>query len=208
MVLRRVLPSALVNQNRVVLEGEPSEQLPAEHCYVSPALGVLDGENGDTIEDLPADVYEVPKTTWFLRFGWGREKRPSPSRSIEIKPTENRWFELPDGMSRLKAEILEINRFFKGELELFQDDSGSLVWKGTVEGLGEIETHYPRDYPRGLPRIVLNAAEADKTELAMKISGHHSNVTPAVALVIAIKYFLARRFSNGVVSKPSGSEKA
>jgi hypothetical protein len=204
MVLRRVIPSALVNENRVILEGEPSEPLPPEQVYISPVLGVRDGQRGNTLEDLPQDSYEVPRTTWFLRFGWGRKKSP-PSQSVEVETIEKKWFELPEGISRLKAELLEMKRYFP-ELELFQDDFGSLVWKGNVAGLGEVEIHYPENYPKGLPRLVLNATEAEKAEIAGKISELHS-CTPALALVIAMKYFLARRISN-VVSNSSRSEKA
>jgi hypothetical protein len=204
MVLRRVIPSALVNENRVVLEGGPSEPLPPEHVYISPALGVRDGERGDALEDLPRDSYEVPKTTWFLRFGWGR-KKPSPSQPFVVKTAE-KWFERPEGISRLRAEMLEMKRYFP-ELELFRDDSGSLIWKGNIEGLGEIEIHYPENYPRNLPRLVVaKATKAEQAEIAGKMSEHLS-CTPAVALVIAMKCLLARRVSN-VVAKSGRSEEA
>jgi hypothetical protein len=205
MVLRRVVPSALVNENRVVLEGQPSEPLPPEQVYISPALTtVQDGERGDTLEDLPQESYEVPKTTWFGFFGWGRRKQSSPSQSIEVETAEKKWFELPEEVSWIRAELLEIKRYFP-EVELFQDDSGSLVWKGNIEGLGEVEIHYPENYPRALPRLVIEeATKAEKAEILGKISELHS-CTPAVALVVAMKCLLARRISN-VVS--NSSEKA
>jgi len=212
MVLRRV-PSALVNADRVVLEGEPTEELPLGQVYISPTVGVRDGERGDTIEDLPNDAREIPKTEYFGIFGLGRKKRSSPPQSFETETvsietalTEKKWFELPEGISRLRAELLEMKRYFP-ELELYQNDVGSLVWKGEIEGLGEVEVQYPEVYPRGLPRLVLKTTEAEKSELARKIFEHHFQVTPAVALVIAMKY-LARRIPNGVVSDSSGSEKA
>ena len=206
-LLRKVVPSGLLNGSKIILEGQPGEPLPPEQVYISPALGkAYDGERGDTIESLPPDAKEIDKTIWY-GFGWGKKKQSSPPQSVATGTTGKKWFELPEGINRLRTELLEMKRYFP-EFELYQDDSGLLIWKGNVGGLGEVEILYPEGYPVVLPRLAIaELTEAEKAELAGNISEHHSIMTPTVALVIAVKYFLARRIPNAVVPNSRGSEK-
>lgn len=83
MVLRRLVPSALLNDSRVVLEGGSDESLPSGQVYVSPTSGkVYDGSRGDSLAQLPPDATEVKRTTWWVRLRWKKREGENPSQSF------------------------------------------------------------------------------------------------------------------------------
>lgn len=84
MARRRVIPSALINEGQVVIEGEDHEPLPddKEHVIVSPSTGrAYSRGRGNRVGDLPPDVWEIPKSTWYW---WIRRKK---GNGVEEKPS-------------------------------------------------------------------------------------------------------------------------
>jgi hypothetical protein len=211
MVSRRVLPSALLNDNRIVLEGEASERLPQDRVYVSPTTRrAYDGAKGDTISNLPPDAVEVDKTTWWFRFWKRGEKKPTPpptAQPIEPMPEtrsleshQGKWYEQPEGVRRLKAELLEMRRYFP-DFELCQNDLGDLLWLGNIAGIGEITIQYQSDSLG--ERFLLtaqNLTEEQNAEINQKVAPYQrSNITPTGALIVAIRCILAERVKEDAV---------
>jgi hypothetical protein len=223
MVLRRVVPSALLNDNRVVIEGEANERLPRDYVYVSPTTRrVYDRGKGDTVSSLPADSLEVPKTTWWFKF-WkrgeiGSSPPSNPQRegvgTPEVKPLETRpgqdlkWHETPEGVRRLKAEYLEMKRYFP-DFELYQDDRQQMLWAGSIEGIGEIRIQYFSDRSKELFRLTAqNLTETQNMAIRQKIAEYQVlNITPTGALIVAMRYLLAERARENAVVPDSRREK-
>jgi len=218
LVYRKVVPQALLNENRVVLQGSPDERLPGGQVYVSPtSRRVYDGEKGDRLANLPPDATEIPKTTWWLKLpqlwkGRGADKAPqipfpvagrATEMAAEMENQEARsWYGTPAEIQRLKAEYQEMKRYFP-DFDLYQDDLSMLVWIGSIEGLGETRIQYPADYPRSPFKLkVIGATDSQNAEVNEKISEYRAlNITPAGALIVAMRMSLAKeKEPNAVVS--------
>jgi len=219
MVLRRVLPSALLNDNRVVLEGEASERLPQDRVYVSPTTRrAYDGTKGDTISHLPPDAVEVDKTTWWFRFWKRGENMPSPHPTTQpaepmpetgpIEGDRRRWYEQPEGVRRLKAELLEMKRYFP-DFELCQNDSGNLLWSGRLGGIGETTIHYQSDNPNEwLHLAVENLTEEQNSDINQKVATYQkSNITATGALIVALRCILAERVKENAVVRDTSRDR-
>ena len=205
MVYRRVVPQALLNENRVVLEGSPDERLPSGQVYVSPmSRRVYDREKGDRLANLPPDATEIPKTTWWLKFpqlwkGRGADKAPqipfplaAINRGMESQEAWS-WYKVPAEIQRLKAEYQEMKRYFP-DFDLYQDDLSMLLWIGSIESLGEIRIQYAADYPRSPFKVtVIGATDSQNAEINEKISEYRAlSITPAGALIVAMRFLLAK----------------
>lgn len=197
--MRRVVPSALLNNNRVIVEGEASERLPRDHVYVSPTSGrTYDREKGDTVADLPPEAVEVPKSTWWTKF-WRRgseQPQPSPtppSETTSIVVQQERWYEKDQGIKRLKAEYQEMRRYFP-DFSLYQDESGTLLWNGVIKGIGEVRVFYPLNYLKESIRIVMpNLTETENNNINQEVAKLWiRNFTPAQALILLIRRMLEK----------------
>lgn len=200
MVLRRVVPSALLDNNRVIVEGEASERLPRDHVYVSPASGrTYDREKGDTVADLPPEAVEVPKSTWWIKF-WRRgskQSQPPPTPPLETASTDAQqetWYEKDQGINRLKAEYQEMRRYFP-DFSLYQNESGSLLWNGVIKGIGEVRVLYPPKYLKTLLKLVVpNLTETENNEINQEVARFWiRNFTPAQAMVFLIRHMLEKK---------------
>lgn len=215
MVLRRVVPSALLNEGRVVMEGEQGERLPEGRVYVSPTTRrVYDGAKGDVLNNLPPDAVEVDKTTWWFRLWKRGEKNQSPlptTQPVEQTPEttsleshHGKWYEQPEGIRRLKAELLEMKRYFP-DFELCQNDLEDLLWVGNIEGIGEITIQYQSDHSSDFHVTVQNSTEEQNIGINRKIAGYQRlNITATGVLIVAMRYLIADRVKeNAVVPDPS-----
>lgn len=221
MVYRRVVPQALLNEDRVVLEGaDANERLPGGRVYVSPSSGrVYDGEKGDRLASLPPDSAEVDKTTWYLDLKfWNKKsggKPPPQPRTPQRKPIQiavqretepTNWYQTSEGVRRLQAHFLEMNRYFH-DFELCENGSGGMLWIGDL-GFSEVQLVYP-DNPEQLFRFVAsNATESENSEINQKIAEYQrQKITPAAALIVAMRLILASRGKiDGVVPNSPGTE--
>jgi len=222
MVFRRVVPQALLNENRVVLEGgDRNQRLPSGRVYVSPSSGrVYDGEKGDRLTSLPPDATEIDKTTWYLELKfWGKKsggKPPLQLRTLQRKPIQiavqrepepAAWYQTSEGIRRLQAHFLEMNQYFH-DFELCENESGALVWVGDF-GFGEVQLVYPDNYPEQLFRFVAsNATESENSEINQKIAEYQrQDITPAGSLIVAMRLILASRGkADAVVHNPARTE--
>lgn len=196
MVLRRVVPSALLNDNRVELEGGSSERLPTDHVYVSPTSGkVYDGSRGDTLAQLSPDATEVKRTTWWIRLPWRRrEELPSSSSLSEDSGIQEprHWYNLPEVTQRLRLELMEMKRYFP-DFELYVDDNDVMLLKGEIDGLGDAIITYPKNYPsQKFSMLFPDESESMNRELQTEIS-QFPTITPAGSLIVAIRLILKRR---------------
>jgi len=221
MVLRRVVPSALLNNDRVVIEGEAGERLPQNRVYVSPTTRkAYDGAKGDVLGNLPPDAVEVDKTTWWFRFWKRGDKNQSPPSTTppiehmpEARPLEthqSKWYEKSEGVRRLKSELLEMRRYFP-DFELCQNDVGDLLWVGNIEGLGEITIQYQRDNSdEHFQLCVQNLTEEQNVGINRKIAEYQRlNITATGTLIVTLRYLLGERVKeNAVVPDSSRDGKA
>jgi len=197
MVLRRVVPSALLNDSRVVLEGRQDERLPPEQVYVSPtSRRVYDGSRGDTLVQLPPDATEVKRTTWWIRLPWRRREElshpPSFSQNSRIEEMPRHWYDSPEGMQRLRLELMEMKRYFP-DFDLYVDENDAVLFKGEIEGIGEARITYPENYPsQKFSMIFLSESESLNQELQTVLS-QYSTITPAGSLIVAMRLILKRR---------------
>jgi len=196
LVLRRVVPSALLNNSRVELEGTPNESLPTGQVYVSPTSGkVYDGSRGDTLAQLSPDATEVKRTTWFIRLPWRRreELSPSPSLSEGSGVQEPRhWYDSPEGTQRLRLELLEIKRYFP-DFDLYVDENDAMLLKGEIDGVGEAIIRYPENYPsENISAIFSDESESLNRELQTMLS-QYPTITPVGSIIVAIRLILKRR---------------
>lgn len=200
MVLRRVVPSALLNNNRVIVEGEVKEGLPEDYVYVSPTSGrTYDRERGDTVADLPPEAVEVPKSTWYLKFWKRRGEQPqplptTPSKTTPIDDNQERWYEKDQGISRLKAEYQEMRRYFP-DFSLYQNESGCLLWNGILKGIGKVSVVYPSNYLKEPPRVIMpDLTETKNDEINQEVKRFWvRNFTPALALILLIRRILEKK---------------
>jgi len=217
MVLRRIVPQALLNNNRVVLEGEGRERLPERRVYISPSTGrIYDSDKGDTIGNLPPDAVEVDKTTWWFKL-WRREKESCPSfdqrsnsnveQAQEFKD-EGKWYDRQEGIMRLKADLAEMKRFFPN-FELFKDDNEQILWAGKIDGIGEITIEYPSDYAKELFKVTAQGlTETQNTAIRQKIVEYQGlNITPTDALIVTMRYLLAEKAKQNAVVPDIGRQR-
>lgn len=181
---RRVVPSALLNEGRVEVEGSPNQRLPSGVVYVSPTTGrSYDGDRGDTLASLPADAIEIRKQGFGLRIE-GEGLLPSPRFS--------KWYETGQGMQRLKREVELMQAYFP-DFDLCVDENNSdMAWRGQIKGIGEIEIVYPRDYPNRRFFINILGKEDENFRLNLIVS-QAGDITPVAALIIAMRFFLEER---------------
>jgi hypothetical protein len=201
---RKVLPSALLSEGRVEVEGSPDARLPGGRVYVSPTTGrSYDGDRGDTLASLPADAVEVRKQAFGLRI-WGREgERPSSLFS--------KWYESQQGLERLRRETQLMQAYFP-DFGLCRDEaSGQMAWTGKIEGIGELEIVYPEDYPARHPFVNILGKEDLSVKVNVLIS-QSGDITPVATIIIAMRFFIEMskkgEKDGAVVSKPEGSDQA
>jgi len=197
VVLRRVVPSALLNDSRVVMEGRPDERLPTGQVYVSPTSGkVYDGFRGNTLAQLPSDATEVKRTTWWIRLPWRKREKLSPPQSFSlnsrIEGMPRYWYDSPEGMQRLRLELMEMKRYFP-DFDLYIDENDAMLFKGEIEGIGEARITYPENYPsQKFSTILPSESESLKQELQTVLS-QYPTITPASSLIVAMRLILKRR---------------
>src|SRR2546428_12227498 len=137
--VRRISLNGLLDNDQVLLEGRPNETLPTGEVYISPATGqVRDGSRGDSLESLPPDSVQVPKTTWGLRI----LRRPRPSPSFFLRFCNDRWIR-----NLIKGHIVEFSflaTFFPelDDVELCTDQNDRIWLHGRVGELGEVIIEY------------------------------------------------------------------
>lgn len=177
-----MLPSALLNEGRVQVEGSPEAKLPGGRVYVSPTTGrSYDGDRGDTLASLPADAVEVRKQGFGLRL-WGRGgERPSPLFS--------KWYESQQGLERLRRETQLMQAYFP-DFGLCRDEAnGQMAWTGKIEGIGELEIVYPEDYPARHPFVNILGKE-DLSVKANILISQAGDITPVAAVIITMRLFI------------------
>lgn len=183
MTQRKILPSALINEGRIVVEGESNEKLPPEKVYVSPSTErSYDGRQGAKLGQLPSDAIEMDRSTWGRR-PWIRkeEGKSNPSNPI----FSGQWYEHVEGTQKLREELIEMNQAYP-MMALYLDENNQMLWKGYIEKLGDVEIRFPDEYPdTRFNMSLMNQVESFTEKVNKNIKGR--KVSPAAGIHIALK---------------------
>lgn len=145
-------------------------EVKGKKVYVNPRTGKVS-------ERATKDSIPVPKTTWW---------RADPEGEVNSSPI----FSVPEVRERIKLEVAEMVNYFP-DFGLYEDtESREVFWLGKIEGMGEIKITYPLTYPAQKIIIEVPDLEESFTEKLNEIVYKYEDITPAKAIILAMRLFL------------------
>jgi len=137
--------------------------------YVSPATGMVsDRPSGDSVG--------VRETKW-----WG--DKPDEGSSSPL-------FSVPQVTKKINDETKEMAIYFP---DFALRRGREFFWQGIIKGMGEVRITYPPNYPS--QKFLVEVLDLDESfnESLKELVCRYDNLTPAGAIIIAMRLFLRDR---------------